>query len=459
MLSTRSALGLSLALFIAIPTFASAQASRYELLSVTRISDAGGRLDWAPDGSHIVYDAVDPNGLYDLFTMAPDGSDPQPLRCADPSIDEGLTVGQPAFHPNGEWIVFQGEKREHAGRGSASPGKGTYQDLYAMRLADRACFQLTDVSDGLGDGAPTGGSLHPVFSHDGSRLLWTDMEDYCAGCGLFGDWRLVVADLSFDADGTPTLRDHRYLDPGENGHWYESHGFGPDDTWIYFSGNTAGTWELYADINVMPLDDASAFRRLTRTAGRKRSEGGAYDEHAHFSRHFDAFAWLSDRDGVSEIWLADRNGVDARRLTHFNEEGHSHHSLVRGLRSVPSDNAWNPAPPEGHEELALYVQVGWAPLSNQSTHEEIYLLDFSRRPSAGTEPSVDSAIPAPPPVIPGEPDPLGAEGRGCAAAGSPVGPPLWAGFTLALLVASCGRRHRRGASRRGGLRRVPRSPT
>ena len=40
-------------------------------------------------------------------------------------------------------------------------------------------------------------------------------------------------------------------------------------------------------------------------------EGDLYDEVAKFTRRHDAFSWLADAGGSSELWLADANGDNA----------------------------------------------------------------------------------------------------------------------------------------------------
>ena len=53
---------------------------------------------------------------------------------------------------------------------------------------------------------------------------------------------------------------------------------------------------------------------------------------------------------------------------------------------MPSDNAWNPQPPQGKEQLVLYVQVGFNVLTNVSSRNEIFLIEFARRVDEETAP-------------------------------------------------------------------------
>ncbi len=359
---------------------ATADAIDYRLIEIRHLTP-GARVAWSPDGSRIAFDRRGDDGFYDLWTMLPDGSDQTCLSCEHPELPRERHIGQPVYHPNGEWLVFQVEKEDHHGRGHSNPGHGLYNDLVALHLASNRVYALTDVRDGH-DGTAQGGTLHPVFSHDGTRLLWTDLEDLCLECGPIGDWRMLIADFVV-VDGVPALQNVVEHQPGENGHWYETHGFGPDDSWIYFSGNTTGTFELFSDINRMNLADSPSYERLTFTAGPRVQEPGAYDEHAHFTRDFDAFVWLNDEVGRAEYWIADADGSDRYKLTGFNVPGTPEYELVGGAHSVPSDNAWNPRPPEGREQLVAFVQVDWSPLARSRIRDEIFLIELARDPGGG----------------------------------------------------------------------------
>lgn len=349
-------------------------------ISLKRLTGDGGRVDWSPDGTMIVFDRKGADKLYDIWEMRADGSGtPTCLTCdaGKVGLPKGRQIGRPAFHPSGQWLVMQVERNGHRKDSDhPHPGAGVYNDIWVLhRPTNRAC-RLTEVSDGRW-GRPIGGSLHPVFSHDGTKLFWTDMEN--GHPGLFGDWRMALA--TFDTSKMPPrLRGHQYFEPGKEGRWFETHGFGPDDSWVYFSGNFMDTSVLNSDIARMTLATGE-YERLTFSAGPKADEPRGYEESAHFTSRFDAFSHLSSEAGrgKEELWLASPDGMTRRQVTHFNEPGSDDYELVDGLWSMPSDNAWNPKPPAGKEQLLLYLQVDFNPFVNASSRNEIFLIEFARK--------------------------------------------------------------------------------
>lgn len=347
----------------------------YELVGMTLLTEDGGRVDWSPDGQAIAFDRLGDDGKWDLWLMDADGGDAECLSCEHPDLPSG-DMGQPAWHPSGEWLVFQVESPDHPTDAMPThPGAGVYNDLMLMRMEDRAVFMLYDVADGTGD--DKGGTLHAVFSHAGDKLLFTDYQRSCWTCPV-GDWQIALADVVLDGDA-PRLGDRVNYEPGEKQLWYETHGFGPDDSWIYFSAATEGQNFLSSDLVRMDLDTAPAYQRITTTAGFQAREYWAYDEHAKLSPAGDAIIWLSDESGVAEYWMANPDGSGRFQLTAVNTAGHAHAALVNDLYSVPSDNAWNPAAAEGTAQALGFVQVDFHLTENTAPENFIVLMDFEIR--------------------------------------------------------------------------------
>jgi len=319
----------------------------YEVVSITTLTTNGGRVDWSHDGQWIYYDRLEPDGFWDVYRIHPDGTGNECLTCDRPELPNG-NQGQPQIHPNGRYLVFQAEKAEHAGPAGApstGPGRGCYNDLWVLDLETGDFHQLTDVRSGI----PMGGSLHAHFSNDGTKLLWSDLE---GSGGRFGDWRLAVAD--FVTSPSPHLENHRYYNPGPQPIWLEAHGWGPDDSWIYFTCTpVAGMDDNNQDICRMDFSSPTEVTRLTFTSG-LNGEPGEWDEHAHLSPLNDVFSWMSsspygtESSGShgqwlqTELWLMDTDGSNRRRITFFNE----------AEQVVVADNDWNPAA-TGNQQLAV----------------------------------------------------------------------------------------------------------
>ncbi len=346
----------------------------YELVDLTILTEDGGRVDWSPDGQTIAFDRLGNDDKWDLWLMDANGDNQECLTCNRPDLGDG-DMGQPAFHPSGEWLAFQRESPDHRENWLPThPGAGVYNDLMVMRLSDREVFMLNDVADG--NSGENGATLHAVFSHAGNQILWTDGEPGCMTCP-FRDWQIALADFVVE-DGVPSLTNRQNFQPGQEGLWYETHGFGLDDSWIYFAASTEGQNFFAADIIRMSLDTAPEYIRLTETGGRGIDEKRAYDEHAKLSPYGDAMMWLNDESGIAEYWMMRPDGSGRFQVTDFNTEGHPHYDLVHGKNSVPSDNAWHPAPPEGTAVAVGFIQVDFDLLNNSAPLNYIVRLEFKR---------------------------------------------------------------------------------
>ncbi len=310
------------------------------VVSITTIKEKGGRLDWSHKLNLIALDRRGEDGYYDVYIMSPDGSDETCLTCDRPGLPTGH-MGNPAWHPSGDYIVFQAEKPTHGGRSTkALPGYGIDNDLWLITRDGKHYYQLTDTP-------PEMGVLHPHFSHDGSKLLWA--EKVGEG-GEYGVWALKVADFVVDESG-PHLANVQTYQPGGKV-FHEGHGFSPDDTKIIFSGNLEpGQREFGIDIYTLDLK-TQELERLTTTLDQ-------WDEHAHYSPSGNKIVWMSTMgckcnpsrslDLRADYWLMNADGSGKTRLTYFNEPGHAEYT---GERIVAADSSWSP---DGMRLAALLI--------------------------------------------------------------------------------------------------------
>jgi len=307
----------------------------------------GGRVDWSHKLDLIAFDSAGEDGFFDIYIMKPDGMDRKCLTCNMPGVPQKHN-GNPAWHPSGKYIVFQGQKEDAVGSSiDALPGYGRYCDLWIMTLKGDeienirpiAFHKVVDIPNDVNHSI-----LHPHFSADGTKLSWSEMYDKpgltfkggqlsegpVPGKG-FGYWTLKVADFSV-RDGKPTLSNIREFQPGGQA-WYENHGFSPDGGKLLFTANLPeGSSVWSSDIYTLDLVNGT-LTQLTKTG---------YNEHASFSPNGSKIAWMTNTEisnQGTEYWVMNADGTGKERITHFNEPGHPEY--FEG-RTVPSDCSWSP---------------------------------------------------------------------------------------------------------------------
>ena len=309
-------------------------ASEEYSVKISIIMEKGGRVDWSHALNVIVFDKKGNDGYYEVYTMNPDGSDEYCLTCHIPGLSHNS--GNPAWHPSGEWIVFQSVNTSlipsymdsqdvHA---HTNPGAGWLNNLWATDSKGEKFYQLTDVGT-------KGGVLHPHFSHDGSKLLWAEKTEKTGDPGSTGGWELKVAD--FVTENGPVLENIKSFTPGKQQDFYESHGFSPDDTKILFSSNLLKDQPLWG-MDIYELDlKTQALTPLTDTFYQ-------WDEHAQYSPDGEKIVWMSsagyDMNPLrTEFWIMDCNGSEKQQLTFFNRRDHPHYM---GKPIVAADSSWGP---------------------------------------------------------------------------------------------------------------------
>lgn len=130
---------------------------------ITRARGYDGGPFFSPDGQRIVYRS-DRRGdqKLQIFTNNLEGTDERALT------DNQVLNWCPFWHPSGRWIIFTlGEHRQD--------GPPTY-DLYLLGVDGGRTLRVTDdpAFDGL-----------PVFSPDGSKMMWTSKRGGLAQAQVF----------------------------------------------------------------------------------------------------------------------------------------------------------------------------------------------------------------------------------------------------------------------------------
>ncbi len=307
-----------------------------------KLESRGGRVDWYKGVKHnlIAYDAITDmvSGNTDLFVIQPDGSGKKCLT-RNTEVPKGF-IGQPAWHPDGEHIVFQAENSNSGHRLLNHMAWGFNNDLWLIKRngtgAQRIWFSPLNHA-----------ALHPHFNRDGSRIVfarrsqsgkpkyWIKKRNL-GGCddNHWDGWSIHVADFDSSRSGKNMLSNHRILQPNKNG-FYETHGF-TDDGRIVYSFTSKG--KPYVDDIYICDSDGNNVKKLIHSPH-------TWDEHGSFSPSGQAFAFISSRGDKTwrapgsraltlrtELYLKRDDSVI--QLTNFN-------SKKDVIRYVVSDFDWN----------------------------------------------------------------------------------------------------------------------
>lgn len=282
------------------------------VVNVTILQENGGRVSWLHHQGLIAFDKMGDDGYGDVYVMELDSSGVECLTCS--THVPQLHNGNPEWHPSGEYIVFQAQDPNSKGLppgplGSyaASPGVGINNNIWVMTADGLEFWQLTHVKDRQG-------VLHPHFSPDGTKLLWSE---------LIGPHMVIkLADFTVENEEV-RITNVQTLQP-KHLQMYETHGFSPDGTQILFSG--AEQEGHYYDMEIYVMD-------LTTGEILQLTDNDEWDEHAHFTPD-GSIIWVSSEGipqvrGVSledaldnppklEYWIMNRDGSGKRRLSGFN---------------------------------------------------------------------------------------------------------------------------------------------
>ena len=328
----------------------------FQVKSITHVKRAGGRVDWSPSGNDLIaydrvgrdaYDDKSKDGCYDVWTMAPDGSNDKCLTCDAPEF-ANRHLGNPTWHPSGNYIIFQAEKEQVGGCSDlSSPGLGSANELWVMTSDGQDFHRLTHVTD-----VPFTGVLHPHFSADGQKLSWSEMyEPSGTDPGkVYGYWKLKTADFIEDPANPELANEQEYI-PGLDA-LYENHGFSPDGTKLLFSTNAKieeETYTLGTNLNIYSLD-------LTSGSVVALTDGeGSHNEHAIYSPDGTKIVWMTGIDNWNQgtdFWLMNPDGSAKWRVTNFNRAGHPEYVGAFQPQLTAADSSWSP---DGLK-IAGYVQ-------------------------------------------------------------------------------------------------------
>lgn len=322
-----------------------ASTARLALSSDRVVAEPGLRPQLSPDGQWVAFDwLVVPAGggaaRYAVHRVPVAGGTRECLTCDRAEVPR--SSGAPAFHPDGDHVVFSFEKGSHApvSGSAADPGGGLYNDLAVLRLSTGVITPIYTVGDGVTP-SPSGssGALHPHFSHDGTKLVWADLVGGPGGTGeIFGTFRIGLAD--FTPAPAPQLSNVRYVTIAGSKLIVVS-GFSLDGGEVFVQcKSVAGQYDHEIDLCAVDIA-TSAVRRLTKTSGQTVGgtvEPAAYEEHAapvpaggggtHSLVLFSSLGQGVNRASTglldwvaTDLWSAAPRGDSLERLTTYNVAG------------------------------------------------------------------------------------------------------------------------------------------
>lgn len=275
-------------------------------------------------------------------------------------------IGNPTFHPQGRYIIFQAQKDSTLGGEEnqafityaideylGSPGKGFDNDLWCVDLYDLSFYRLTTLPTRKTflDTTKVTGVLHPHFSKDGNRVLWAQLYDGLAdigGRGKWGLWQLNVSDFVVQG-GIPTLQNTiSYMPGGIFGDftWCESHGWARHDSLVIFCMNAHGQHENHMDIYT--------FNVHTNELNRLTDAPRVWDEHAQLTADGKHLMWICSESYPfdttqaeatlrTDYWIMNLDGTNKKRVTFFNDPGHSDYQIYDGERIICADASFSPS--------------------------------------------------------------------------------------------------------------------
>lgn len=284
----------------------------------------------------MVFDQTDADGVYQLHTINPDGSNDRCLSCAAkpgaPRTDRHKF--NPTWDPTGQFIVVQGELDKNpldwAGKNKLIAElllNGVWTDLYATTPDGAKWYKLTNTQTPQTDGV-----LGPSFSSNGSKLFWSRIIAPASSDSPWGLWRLMIADFVV-RDGVPSLQNVRDITP-PGGKFYEAHGISPDGRSVVFTSDigTTSKWQM----NIWTMELATG--RLTAL-----TQNGAWNEHARYTPDGRKIVYMSSEPypGTAlktDLMVINADGSDKMQLTHFNSPGYPEYSPEQ---STPGRAIWN----------------------------------------------------------------------------------------------------------------------
>jgi WD40-like Beta Propeller Repeat len=332
-------------------------------ITSTKVISQGGDQDWSRHNGLIAFVNRDKNGVFQLYTMKPNGTHKKCLSCAAkkgaPRPDRHKMNA--VWDPTGRFIVLQVEMAKNPLDWAASNNyvselfiNGLWDNLYAVTPDGHKWYRLTNTRTPQVDGV-----MAPSFSRDGTHLLWSRMVAAASISHPWGLWRLMTARFVV-RKGVPSLHDVRDITPSK-GSFFEAQGFSPDGRSVLFISDIGTTSHWAMNVWTMKL------------AGRKLSEltkNSGWNEHARYTPDGKKIVYMSSEPypGTwlkTELLMMNADGSGKIQLTHFNVPGYREYSSDQAM---PQGGVWS----ADGKRLSVTLQM-----SNKYPNRRLEILTFA----------------------------------------------------------------------------------
>jgi len=161
----------------------------------------------------------------------------------------------------------------------------------------------------------------PIFSKDGTKLVWSELIEPIKG---IGQWEIKIADFNI-SNGFPELKNIQSIKP-LNLQLFELDDFTLDNTKLLFSGSPQGKYYYDMEKYIYNLENGQTT---------KLTNNNEWDEQAHFINNDLQFVWVSSADNpqtkpedlmgtiknppLLDYWIMNSDGTSLKRLTGFND--------------------------------------------------------------------------------------------------------------------------------------------
>ena len=208
----------------------------------TLLSENGGRVSWyrgpAPAHHMIAYDGKTrkwgADSRTDVYVMAADGTNKECISCDTPefqilyqailaqrqAVDDprlGFWIGQPEWHPDGTHVVIQVENLNSLHISVNFMSFGVDNDLWLLNVETKEASRIWTTS------LPRNAALHPRFSDDGSKLIFSTRILNDLG-NVWDGWGIIVADFDINQPPENMISNTDLIAPDGRG-FYETTGF------------------------------------------------------------------------------------------------------------------------------------------------------------------------------------------------------------------------------------------